>query len=310
MTEPRRPRSANPPAAGRVRPAPTGAAFPPPAQHPANRAGAAPPAPPQPASGQPAPTANGGARRGADPARKRRNARRRKAPIPWVTIIALTALLALAVTGLFSLASETARYSALAETRRREAARLQAHRDEHLNARRNSGLLPLIRKYAQEYGVEAAMVSAVIKNESSFNPRAVSSVGARGLMQIMPDTGVWLAQRMGIPDYAPDRLFEPEFNIRMGTYYLAYLSDIFSGSPVMVAAAFHAGDGNVKRWALDRAQDMKTITLDMIPTDDTRSYVRKVMDAYAIYYADEFADKGALPAAVPAAAAGGGGAGQ
>ena len=113
---------------------------------------------------------------------------------------------------------------------------------------------------------------------------AVSRVEARGLMQIMPDTGVWMAQRLKINSYRPDMLFDPETNIRFGTAYLAYLSDIFSGSPVMVAAAFHAGANNVKHWALNRAQDRKTIELEQIPTSDTRSYVRKVMDAYAIYY--------------------------
>jgi soluble lytic murein transglycosylase len=129
-------------------------------------------------------------------------------------------------------------------------------------------------------------------------------------MQIMPDTGTWLASRMDIAGYAREMLFEPEFNVRMGTYYLAYLSDVFSGNPVMVAAAFHAGDNNVKRWALDRAPDGKTVTLDMIPTDDTRSYVRKVMDAYAIYYSEQVGEKGLLPAGLPSAAAYGGGAGD
>lgn len=155
---------------------------------------------------------------------------------------------------------------------------------EHYRARANSGYLGLIEKYAQEYGVNPSFVSAIIKCESSYRADAVSRVEARGLMQIMPDTGVWMAQRLKINNYRPDMLFDPETNIRFGTAYLAYLSDIFSGSPVMVAAAFHAGDNNVKRWALNLAQDKKTIELEQIPTSDTKSYVRKVMDAYAIYY--------------------------
>ncbi len=241
--------------------------------------------------------------------RSRRGSRRKKSQVPWVTVSALAALFVLLVISLFSLYGETTRYETLLRTRQDEAQRLQARRDEHLSARRNSGLMPLIQRYAAQYGVEPALISAVIKNESSFNPLAQSGVGAWGLMQIMPDTGIWLAQRMDIPDYTREKLFDPEFNIRMGTYYLAYLSDIFEGSPVMVAAAFHAGDNNVKRWALDRAPDKRTLTLDMIPTDDTRSYVRKVMDAYAIYYSDQVSPKGGMPAAVPAAAALGLGAG-
>ncbi|MGI6724878.1 MAG: lytic transglycosylase domain-containing protein [Christensenellales bacterium] len=163
---------------------------------------------------------------------------------------------------------------------------------EHYRARANSGYLGLIEKYAKEYGVNPSFVSAIIKCESSYRADAVSRVNARGLMQIMPDTGIWMAKRLKMSGYQPDDLFDPEINIRFGTAYLSYLSDIFSGSPVMVAAAFHAGDNNVKRWALNRSQDKKTIELEQIPTSDTKSYVRKVMDAYAIYFEK---DKGNAP---------------
>jgi soluble lytic murein transglycosylase len=217
-------------------------------------------------------------------------------------LIALVfALLALVLTAAaFSYAHETARLNALVQERDEAERKAQAHRDEHLSARARSGYLELIRKYAETYNINPSLVSAIIKCESSFDPAAVSRVEARGLMQIMPGTGVDIARWLGITDYASDNLFNPEFNIRFGTYYLARLSDQFDGNPVMVTAAFHAGDGNVKRWALDHAADMKTLTLDMIPMDDTRSYVRKVMDAYAIYYTADSTDQtGALPGAVP-----------
>ncbi len=220
-------------------------------------------------------------------ARSKRAGRKSKRPVnkAVVAVFAVLALAALAAGLTFS--HENSRLKALTAQREEEARRVRAHKDEHINARRRSGYLPLIQKYADEYGISASFVSAVIKCESSFDPLAVSRVNARGLMQVMPDTGVWLAERLSVDDYQPDFLFDAETNIRFGAYYLSYLSNMFDGSAVMVAAAFHAGSGNVKNWALTRASDMKTITLEMIPTDDTRSYVRKVLDAYAIYYEED-----------------------
>lgn len=233
-------------------------------------------------------------------ARSKRAGRKSMPPVNRLIILLYAALaLALAVAA-FSYSHENGRLQALITQREEEARLVQAHKDEHLSARRRSGYLPLIQKYAKEYGISPSFVSAVIKCESSFDTQAVSRVNARGLMQVMPDSGVWLANRLKINDYQPDRLFEAELNIRFGAFYLSYLSNMFGGSPVMVAAAYHAGDGNVKNWALTRASDMKTITLEQIPTDDTRRYVRKVLDAYAIYYEEDIqagqdAVSGALP---------------
>ena len=228
------------------------------------------------------------------------------APSLWRLPALLLVVLALGVlAGAVAYALENGRINALSVQRAEEARRLQAWREEHLSARAHSGYLETIRKYAREYGIDPSFVSAVIKCESSFNPLAVSRVGARGLMQIMPDTGVWLAEKLGIAEYRPEMLFEPDFNIRMGAYYLAHLSNLFSGSPAMVAAAYHAGDGSVKDWALRLAEDQKTIAVDQIPADDTRSYVRKVLDAYAIYHEEDLgATLGDLPGAVASAGAG------
>ena len=187
------------------------------------------------------------------------------------TLLVILAVLILAAAGaVISLMNAQHRLDGLvAERRNEEQQRLMA-KQAHLGVRANSGFRDLIWKYANEYGISPSFVSAIIKCESSYQPGAVSSVSARGLMQIMPDTGVWLAGRLKINNYSPDLLFDPEFNIRMGTYYLSYLSDMFSGSPVMVAAAYHAGDNNVKHWALTRAADQKTISIDQIPMEKTK----------------------------------------
>lgn len=193
------------------------------------------------------------------------------------------------------------RHDALVQARELEAQRVLAEKNEHLNARQNSGYLPLIEKYAKEFGVNPSFVSAIIKCESSFRSGQVrSSVGAMGLMQIMPNTGSFIAGKLNISNYTQESLDDPDTNIRFGTYYLGYLSNMFQGSPIMVASAYHAGDSNAKLWALRHGEDQKTIRIDQIPTSDTRDYVGKVMKAYAIYYEKDQGSPAGAAFAVPA----------
>lgn len=218
-----------------------------------------------------------------------------------VFMLLLSLLILLTAGSAIQLSVNHQRLDQLIAKQESEKAALENKRQEHLRARENSGYTGLIEKYAQEFGINPSFVSAIIKCESSYRKDAVSSVNARGLMQIMPDTGTWLAGRLKISNYQPEHLFDPETSIRFGTYYLAYLSDIFAGSPVMTAAAYHAGDKNVKHWALEHAEDKKTIGIDQIPMGDTRDYVGKVMDAYAIYNAFDQGGTALHPGLVPAA---------
>ena len=103
-------------------------------------------------------------------------------------------------------------------------------------------------------------------------------------MQIMQDTGEWVSGRLAVRPYSYELLFEPQLNIRFGAWYLGYLSAQFNGDPVMIASAYHAGANNVKLWALKYAQDKRTLRIDQIPTEDTKDYVQKVMNAYALFY--------------------------
>ena len=193
--------------------------------------------------------------------------------ISFVRMAAGTLLLALLVALGFSFFSFSQAQSRLDTLRaQRQAAEDQHQKDigYYVQMRRVSGFDEYIRQYAQEFCVDRSFISAIIARESHYVATAQSSVGARGLMQIMPDTGVWVAGRLAVQPYNYDRLFEPELNIRFGAWYLNYLSSQFGGQPVMIAAAYHAGAGNVKQWALNYAQDQKTIGIDQIPTDDTK----------------------------------------
>ena len=140
-----------------------------------------------------------------------------------------------------------------------------------------------IQYYAALNSIDPAYAAAIIKRESNYDPRAVSRVGARGLMQIMPDTGTWLADKAGLADYREDSLFDPETSIRLGCWYLGFLSRSFGGDPILVACAYHAGQGNVRAWLEKYSSDGQRLTLAQIPMADTRNYAGKVMNAYAIY---------------------------
>jgi dephospho-CoA kinase len=148
----------------------------------------------------------------------------------------------------------------------------------------------LIEKYAAEYNLSPAFVSAVIRNESSFRPTVESGDGARGLMQLMPDTAEWIARKLQVSGYAFERMYDPESNIRFGCWYLNYLSRLFLGDPVAVTAAYHAGQGQVKVWLSDPllSEDGYSLPLTSLPEGPTKNYAGRVTRDYGIYQAKYF----------------------
>ncbi|MDA8234503.1 MAG: lytic transglycosylase domain-containing protein [Clostridia bacterium] len=141
----------------------------------------------------------------------------------------------------------------------------------------------LIKKEAYNHHVEPLLIAAIIRNESKFNSKATSKRGAIGLMQIMPETGSWIAQQRKIKDFNPDSLFHPETNISYGTWYLANLSKEFHDDPVLIIAAYNGGRGNVRDWLNQNRWTGEHTTLDQIPFTETRNYVKKVLRDYEIY---------------------------
>ena len=145
----------------------------------------------------------------------------------------------------------------------------------------------LIERYAAEYNLRPAFVAAIIRNESSFRTDAESSVGARGLMQLMPDTAEWIAGKIGDSNYSFDHLYDAETNIRYGCWYLNYLSKLFRGDAVLVSSAYHAGQTTVTRWLNDKSisSDGVTIPVDKLPDGPTKQYAGRVTTSYGIYEA-------------------------
>ncbi|MBQ8092243.1 MAG: dephospho-CoA kinase [Clostridia bacterium] len=149
----------------------------------------------------------------------------------------------------------------------------------------------LIIAYSAQQKIDPALVSAVILCESSYNPQAVSRLGARGLMQLMEDTAAWIAHKLkeDTPSYSFDLLFEPDTNIRFGTWYLGFLSRRYGGDAKKIVCAYHAGQGNVDAWLKNPEYSKDGVTLTIIPTKDTSAYASRVLKARDIYQKYYFA---------------------
>ncbi|OON41486.1 hypothetical protein BTJ39_03565 [Izhakiella australiensis] len=129
----------------------------------------------------------------------------------------------------------------------------------------------IINNYANRYKVNPALIKAVISVESGFDPKAKSSVGAMGLMQIMPETAKWLITKLGEADGRYD-LHDPEKNIQLGVYFIALLAERYNNDLELVLAAYNAGPG-----AVDRYNNR------VPPYRETQQYVEKIISYYQKY---------------------------
>lgn len=140
-----------------------------------------------------------------------------------------------------------------------------------------------VTKYASLYDVDEALIYAVIKTESSFDPNAMSHQDAKGLMQVTGETFDWLGSKMGVQgEYQHDDLYDPDTGIQYGTFFLSYLLKEFGGVQE-VAAAYHAGRGITNTWLGDPAYSTDGKTLDQIPYPATAHYVEKIKRNYEGY---------------------------
>jgi soluble lytic murein transglycosylase len=139
-----------------------------------------------------------------------------------------------------------------------------------------------VARYARERGLDPHIVAALIRQESTFNPRVRSRAGARGLMQIIPSTGRALARRER-RRYQLRDLYNPEINIRYGTRYLRDVIDRFQGRLDYALAGYNAGPHRVRRWTgMDMSIDPE-VFIEEIPFDETRGYVKLVLRNEMVY---------------------------
>jgi soluble lytic murein transglycosylase len=140
----------------------------------------------------------------------------------------------------------------------------------------------IIRQQAREKRLDPALVAGVIFAESKFRDQT-SATGAKGLMQIQPETARFIARRSGGAAFEIADLGTPQINIQYGTYYLRYLLDRYGENVVLAVAAYNGGETNVDRWIAESGRRGKAFKINDIPFPETRAYVNRVLDAERDY---------------------------
>jgi soluble lytic murein transglycosylase len=135
---------------------------------------------------------------------------------------------------------------------------------------------------ATEFNVDPLLIWAVMRQESRYDPEALSYVGARGLMQIMPATQTWIAEQWG-EDIPPGDAFMPEANVRMGAWFLHFLLDYFDQDQDLALAAYNGGAGSVDSWQADPRVSDRDDLLRWLGFGETREYLEQVALNYRVY---------------------------
>ncbi len=137
-----------------------------------------------------------------------------------------------------------------------------------------------IHKLAKEISIEPEFVAGIMREESVFDVRATSKSGAMGLMQLMPFTGEWVAQQLGVASFVREKLYDQEMNIRFGAFYLDHLNQKFQGNLYYTAASYNAGPEAVNKWIVNgNFTDLEEF-VENIPYQETRYYVKRVIKSY------------------------------
>ncbi len=193
---------------------------------------------------------------------KRRGRRRRKTYHPLTYIAALLGLVALTVGLILA---------------------LRGGYDTLMRSTYELAYQETVMEACETYDVEPSLAYAIMRTESKFNERALSSADAMGLMQVTETALEWCQFRSDdFKDYTVDMLYDPEVNIRCGVYMLALLEEQFESEQAVIAA-YNAGIGVVQEWLTDEAYSSDGVTLHTVPYAETRAYIERVQSAKAIY---------------------------
>ena len=143
-------------------------------------------------------------------------------------------------------------------------------------------IIDFIKRVKGPGSADEYLVAAIMREESTFNPRAISRTGAVGLMQIMPKTGDFIAMKTRVPPVDREALLRPELNVRFGSWYLGYLARKFNNNLVLTIAGYNAGPKAVQRWVKKGPTELDEFVED-IPYSETRAYAKRVIKSYTVY---------------------------
>ena len=143
----------------------------------------------------------------------------------------------------------------------------------------------LISAEAQKQNLDPLLFLALVRQESRFNPHAVSYAGASGLTQVMPDTGTWIASQLGDTDYRHEMIFRPIVGVRYGVYYLAAALNQNDRNWIAALVAYNAGPGNLQRWSHGKPISDLDLFYELVPVAQTQDYIRLIYQQYRVYEA-------------------------
>lgn len=143
--------------------------------------------------------------------------------------------------------------------------------------------LHLIEAEAETYGVDPLLFLALMRQESRFDPRAVSYAGATGLTQVMPDTGEWIALRLGDEDYVKEDLRRPVISIHYGMWFMGQLLDMNRRDWIAALVAYNAGPGNLRKWTNDQPIAQHDLFYETLPVQQAQDYVWLIYEQYRMY---------------------------
>ncbi len=146
-----------------------------------------------------------------------------------------------------------------------------------------------VRPAAKNQSLDDAWVYGLMRQESRFVTNAKSSVGASGLMQLMPATAKWVARKIGLKDFHQGQVNDTDTNVLLGTTYMRLVMESLDNHPVLASAAYNAGPGRARKWRGDQALE-GAVYAETIPFSETRDYVKKVM-SNSVYYSALFNEK-------------------
>ncbi len=142
---------------------------------------------------------------------------------------------------------------------------------------------PLIKRQAEARDINPYLIMGLIRQESVFDPEALSMANAMGLMQVIPATGQAMAQKLQLAEFAPDMLYKPETNLALGTYYVNQLLNKYKGNLVLTLSAYNAGEKAANKWWKKYKSDDIATFIENIPYPETRNYVKQVQSNYYNY---------------------------
>ncbi|MGB9597728.1 MAG: lytic transglycosylase domain-containing protein, partial [Candidatus Poribacteria bacterium] len=162
----------------------------------------------------------------------------------------------------------------------------------------------LVFKYSKSNKIDPYLVFAVILEESRFDPNAISRSNANGLMQVMPDTGKYIAKQIDLKKFSVENLFDPDTNIKLGSWYMSnlinsfnnYIKSYFSNKNIdkqsldyneialiLAVGGYNGGPNRIKNWIEEYEIDDIDEFVESIPIQETKNYIKKVMDSYETY---------------------------